>query len=90
MQRVRIYAGDGAAPRALAYALDGLRSELPAAVQVVEIGTEELLAGGWEASTGALRALALSLGAAFLALLTAPPQRCSCFRAAAICRTARS
>ena len=60
MQRVRIYAGDGAAPRALAYALDGLRSELPAAVQVVEIGTEELLAGGWEASTGALCALAPS------------------------------
>jgi hypothetical protein len=89
MQRVRIYAGEGAAPRALAYALDGLRSELPAAVQVVEIGTEELLAGGWEASTGALRTLAPPL-ALSRAPLTAPPQRFSCFRAGATCRTARS
>ena len=53
MQRVRVYNGEGVAPRALAYLLDGLRGELPAALQVVEIGTEELLAGGWEASTGA-------------------------------------
>jgi hypothetical protein len=61
MQRhVRVYSGDGVAPRALAYLLDGLRGELPAAVQVLEIGTEELLAGGWEASTGARLARACS------------------------------
>ena len=53
MQRVRVYSGEGVAPRALAYTLDGLRGELPAALQVLEIGEDELLAGGWEASTGA-------------------------------------
>jgi hypothetical protein len=52
---VRVYAGAGVSVSALEYTLDGLRAELAPSLTVSEVLPEELLAGGWEASTGALR-----------------------------------
>jgi glutamine amidotransferase-like uncharacterized protein len=50
---VLVYAGAGVSAHALAYTLDGLRTELAPALHVVEVTAAALLAGGWEASTGA-------------------------------------
>jgi hypothetical protein len=67
---VRVYAGAGASAHAVAYTLDGLRAELAPALAVSEVQPEELVAGGWEACTGAaarvrrLRALRVAVARA--------------------------